>query len=492
MFKNGYAFVARTIPAASGTAEIIEVPRASLGTLWFLTDDGSAIELVESVTDIERTSPESPIGSIPDLVRANIGKRVSMLVLYTPTTTERLVGRILSVAGTLVMIQTDPGERQSVNLASIADLRSGELVTTAPSPQERERRFYRIKKSKPGGNVVMLSLERGMTWAPAYALDLTDPKKLTFVARATLLNDVLDLKSVPTRLITGFPNLPFASILDPISSGLSVDQWLGTLGMPGSMVNESRGGRQALMAQKAYAPMADALTVDFSGVPEAAGEGEGIGDLYFYDLKNVTLPRGARQSLNLFRFESEYRHVYVWDLAAEFDINQMRPIPIPREEDAVWHTIEFKNTTSQPLTTGVATILQKGELTGQTMLSYVPAGAKAEARINKALDVTTDRLEEEITRERGAIKDQNGNPYLDRITIKGTLKATNRKAETITLRVKKEVVGEILSASDAATILKLPGGLGQQNGRGRATWTVEIKAGEEKTLTYSYRVYVRA
>jgi len=249
---------------------------------------------------------------------------------------------------------------------------------------------------------------------------------------------------------------------------------------------------RSMMAQNAYEPLSDSAKLDFSGVPEAAGQGEGIGDLFFYDLSRITLPKGARQSCNLFRFESDYRHVYTWSLGAEYDINQMRPMPIPRVADEVWHTIEFTNTTAQPLTTGVATILQKGELTGQTTLSYIPAGAKAEARINKGLDITPDRLEEETARERGAIKDRNGNPTFDLITIRGTLKLTNRKRETVDVRITKDVVGEILTSSDGGKITKLAGGLGEVNGRGRSVWNLSISPAQEVTRTYTYRVYIRS
>ena len=58
MFKNGYAFVTRVIPAAGGKADVVEVPPASLGTLWFTTDDGGAIESIETASDVRRARRE--------------------------------------------------------------------------------------------------------------------------------------------------------------------------------------------------------------------------------------------------------------------------------------------------------------------------------------------------------------------------------------------------------------------------------------------------
>ena len=490
MFKNGYSFVTREIPLTGTTADVIEVPQASVGTLWFTTD-GGRLESVTSALDLMEMKVTNPIDGFAEILRANIGKTATVFIREPNNAVSEHKGEIKAV-GTQTFALDGGGGEAVFALASVHALTgaSPDFKISKTDTSTGERRYYRIATSGGAKRVMMMSLERGLTWAPAYALDVTDPKELTFVARATVLNDVFDLKGVDAKLITGFPNLPYRQILDPISANLSVDQWLGLLGS-GEMAAKGRQ-RDSMMTQNAMAPMSLADAPNWGSVPESAGDGEALGDLFFYNLPNLDLMKGARQSRNLFRFSSTYEDLYTWDVDAEFDANNIRYQPIPRESDEVWHALSFTNTSPQPLTTAVATAYQKGQLVGQSLLPYTPAGAKAEARIGKALDLVPDRLEEEVARERGAVKDRNGNAQYDLLTVKGTLVVTNRRKESAKLRVTKEVVGEIVATSPEAKVTKAPGGLGQQNPRGKAVWSSTVASGEKVTLTYTYRVYVRS
>ncbi len=494
MFKNGYAFVTREIPLTGTTADVIEVPPASVGTLWFTTD-GGALESVTSALDLMETQVTNPLNGFGEILKANVGREATALIKGSAGGEEprgTYTGKIVAAAEATFVLENPTG-RVVLPVAAIFSLigKGPDFKVSKTDTETGERRYYRIATSGGAKRVMMMALERGLTWAPAYALDITDPKALTFVARSTVLNDAFDLKDVDAKLITGFPNLPYRQILDPISANLSIDQWLGLLG-GGEMAKPVSRARESLMTQNAAAPMADAPGANWSSIPENAGDGESLGDLFFYNIPKLTLAKGARQSRNLFRFESPYEHVYTWDLAAEYDPYNYQFRPVPREADEVWHTVAFTNTSPQPLTMAVATVVQKSQIVGQAMLSYIAPGAKAEVRIGKALDLAPERLEEETARERGAIKDRNGNAQLDLLTVKGTLVVTNRRREAAKLRVTKEVVGEIVATSPLAKVTKSPGGLGQQNPTGKAVWTPTVAPGAKVTLTYSYRVYVRS
>lgn len=494
MFKNGYAFITREIPLTGTTADVIEVPQASVGTLWFTTDTGT-LDTITSALDLQETRVTNPLDGFGEILRANLGKTVTVYLREPKGDVSEHKGTIAAV-GLQTFILEAGGNRSILPLNMIHAVRGDgpDFKISKTDMLTGERRYYRIATTGGAKRVMMMSLERGLTWAPAYAMDITDPKELTFVARSTVLNDVFDLREVDAKLITGFPNLPFSAILDPISANMSIDQWLGLLG-GGPVAKGGVGGafaRREMMTQNAAAPMSPAADVDWGGVPEAAGNGESLGDLFFYNIPKLTLAKGARQSRNLFRFSSPYEHVYTWDLPAEYDPYNFQFRPIPREADEVWHTISFVNTSSQPLTTAVATVIQKGQLVGQSQLNYIAPSGKAEVRIGKALDIAPERLEEETARERGAIKDRSGNPIFDLLTVKGTLVLTNRRKEAAKIRVTKEVVGEIFETSPTAKVTKSPGGLGQQNTTAKAVWTPTVPAGEKVTLTYSYRVYVRS
>ena len=71
----------------------------------------------------------------------------------------------------------------------------------------------------------------------------SSPDKLVFTAKSTVLNDLLDFDNAKLRLITGFPNIQFQNILDPLTSGMSVDDWIRSIssGVPGGFGNGGGG-----------------------------------------------------------------------------------------------------------------------------------------------------------------------------------------------------------------------------------------------------------
>jgi len=498
LFKNGYAYVTREIAVKDGVANVVEIPQASLGTLWFWTEGGN-LESITSDEQLNKKTDVVPIETIAQLLENNVGKSVVVEARNPNLTTITLEGKIISATGDLVIFDVK-GEKMAITKGAIHTIRSSEpgFAVTISKISQSTQRYYRIKVSGKAKTVMMMSLEKGASWAPAYALDTTHPKKLTLVARATLLNDLTNFDAVPTRLITGFPNLQFKDILEPLTAQMTLDQWLGYLSMEprpnGGGGGFGGGGRREMMTQNAYS-VADAPAPDWSGVPTNGGNGEKIGDLFFYDFGALTLKKNARVMQTLFRTESPYEHIYCWDIDDEVTNNaEYRPADVnqPTKVEEVWHALKFKNTSGQPLTTGPASVYEKGQMIGQAQTSYVPRGADAELRITKALDIRPEQSEEEVTRERGAIKHPNGYPLFDLVTVKGTLVVKNQKSEPVKLVIKKNFTGEIIDAEKTPVITKTAKGLRDVNPKGKLTWTGSIPTGESITIKYTYKLYVRS
>jgi len=158
----------------------------------------------------------------------------------------------------------------------------------------------------------------------------------------------------------------------------------------------------------------------------------------------------------------------------------------------VWHALKFKNPSGQPLTTSVATTFDSGEIIGQDTLGYVPNGADTELRINKSLDIRAEGSEAELQRERGAVKNRDGYPIYDLVTIKGTLELTNMKRQAVATRVRRDLTGEVIDKADGAEIMKTTKGLTQMNPTTRLTYKRELKPGEKLSVSYQYKLYVRS
>ncbi len=492
MFKNGYAFVTREIPLTNGEANVVEVPQASLGTLWFWSDKG-ALDSVTSVDELNEKKVTVPVGSFAQALEQNVGCSVTV-----DTGNGVLEGKILGAMGEVLILERNGGTT-AITKTSIRSVTSSDakFKWTSESVQAQPRRYYRIKMKGRPASVQMMSLERGVTWSPGYAIDISDPKKLQVIAKATLLNDLTDLENVESRLITGFPNLEFKDILEPLTSRMPLDQWVNTMSPagPGGLGGAARNRRSEAMTQNAYMPGAAARDADWSGVPQAGGAGQAIGDLFFYDLKGLSLKKGSRVYQTLFRAESEYEHIYCWDIEDLIANNvEYRQIPPGQDKlpEEVWHALKFKNSANQPLTTAPVSILSNGELIGQSQTSYVPTGADAEVRINKSLDIRCEWFEEELSRERGAIKRYDNWPLYDLVRIKGTLEIHNMKADKVKMAVNKEFTGEIQSKSAEATVKKTVKSLREVNPGGTINWILNVDSGKKQTLNYEYTVYVRS
>lgn len=206
----------------------------------------------------------------------------------------------------------------------------------------------------------------------------------------------------------------------------------------------------------------------------------------------------------LFQAEAPYKELYTWLVEDQTldNIEYKFPSGDPGE---VWHSVRFKNTSGQPLTTSAVTTFKNGQMLGQDMLSYTPAGAEAEVRITKALDVRVEKSEEEVKREPGVIKqkvfvgtdntgkrlyeDQN---LFDRLHVKGTLVIRNNKASTVTMKVAKTLTGEVAAASHQAKVVKLAKGITDTNPTSVITWQTDVDSGKTTNLTYEFSILVKS
>lgn len=476
LFKNGFAVVVREWPLKDGEAIIEDAPQASLGTFWLTTSKG--LKIAEARTMLQRTPGERDAASVDELLGLNVGKTVTLIL--TDGKTE--MGKLTLVSQGMIMLQTKAGvaaHPRGLVRSILAEAPLNFKVKT-----ETDKRVVRVVTStKTPGFVYTFGLERGMTWAPAYSLDISDPKKLSITAKATVMNDLADLEGIEARFITGFPNLPFQNLLDPFTAGMAVQEFsnqMMTFGGGGGL------GAPGAMSQNALRRDARGSFSESFDIPDVAGSS--AEDLFFYPCPNVNLKRGERGYYVLFVGESEYKHIYTWDANNSIDANE-RYVGVPEEPGDVWHSLEFKNNTNQPWTTAPVITTQGGELLGQDTLNYTARGAETRVKITKALDIRADQLEEELTREQINVRvGPNDTRIADLVTLKGTLELRNMKTQDVTLSITREVVGEVDSADENPTITKVVKGLRAINPRTRLAWNLNLKGGESKRVTFTYKV----
>jgi hypothetical protein len=477
LFKNGYAVVVREAALTGDRDYVIEdMPRAVLGTMWISATPGTKIESV-IVTNQETTS-ERNVASLEEMLSANVGKRLAFRV------GDRIIeGELRSADGNLIVIRTNAGTT-GINKNMVSEISSdGEMIWKVKATSTKPVMKMRINAAR-GAKLSIVSLERGLTWFPGYSLDITDPKKLRLVSKATILNDLADLPNIEVRLITGFPNVPFVGWWDPLTSRESVDQFVNQLMQMGTpqQLRERRDAFANTMGQMA-APRSGGFDESFNISPLPGISSE---DLFFYRLANVEMKRGDRGYFILLALESDYSHIYEWEIPDK--VNESRYVQQEDRPGDVWHSFKFKNNSQQPLTTGPATIFKAGEIMGQDSLLYTSVGAESTVKMNKALDVRAEDFEEEIARV--VLEQPIRGSWYDVVTLKGTLSITNRKGEAVELKITKELTGEMVSSDGNPKVRTITRGLRAVNPRQMLEWTVRIPAGESRTITYTYKVHL--
>jgi len=490
LFKNGYAVIVREVPLTGADTFVQLIPQGSLGTLWITGSKGVKFDEIVNTT-VEQVV-ENEASSLDQMLVLNVGKTLTLGISSDDQVVGRKVtGKLVSATGQIVIIETE-GKVQAFQKSWVTSVTSKDGDLKWGFKSSTTKRGLRIKSQGPSdGKAYIVALEKGATWAPAYALDITDDKKLKITAKATILNDISDFDDIEVKLVTGFPNIPFTGTIDPMSYQGQVDQFVGLMMQAGTPVNYKGGGPMggAMLSQ-------NSLRADFRGSFDEAFAanpvpGDQLGDLFFYKQPGVKMKTGDRGYYVLFTNECDYDHLYTWDAdmgAVPMDNNiQVGQSETPGD---VWHCLKFKNESKQPFTTAPATTFKNGEILGQDTMNYTSVGAETLVKITKALDIRADKKTEEVARERGVIKDSNNNPIWDLVTVKETFLISNRKSEKVKLRVNKMIRGDSVTADFEAKDQKTAQGLSDMNPMHRLEWNVEVEPGKTQTLTCTYKTYV--
>ena len=516
LFKNGLGFITRAaeLPAGQGIVLIEGLPAPAHGTFWVhALDSGAAIRDVvaferETVGRIEATS-------VQEIIEANVGQTVDLRLGDKETVHAKIVsvptdrgpdpprsnpGRFGYDAGayatppqasSLVILQSSGGT-MAVNKNAVLQVSSasGALKTTI----ERRKRTVtlRLRAERRGGpgRIAVAYMAKGITWAPSCAIDITDARKARLTARAEIIDEIEDLDGAQVNLVTGFPNLKFADVIDPIAMRGDLAAFLNSVSNPAP--GGSSGYRGAVMQQ---AVLSNARMDDESMFPAYASgplEGQTMEELFFYPQSGVTLRQGERGYYPLYTAEVPYEHLYEWHIEDALDQQDQYRTPEaePEKAEEVWHSIRLTNSSRVPWTTAPALTMQGGQVLGQDLIHYTSPGGKTTVKITKAVDIKAERAESETARQRNAASFY-GTSY-DLVEVHGKLEAVNYKDKGITLTITKELSGEVLASSPAAKVAKTAKGLKQVNPKSALTWELPVRSRARVEIDYGYKVYVRA
>lgn len=496
LFKNGLAVV--TCEAALGKAgsyTLEDVPHPVHGTFW-IDGGGAAVDAAVKMRDVEVPITEAGVGSLQDDLA---GKKVTLHVkgANRPPVTGTMVKFKAAKEGESVtpsrflVVQTAKGRVyvEASEVTSVESEDAGDKVT-----RRRPQLVLSLGATdKAETKVTLRYLTHGMTWAPSYRIDITDPKTLTLEQHAVVKNELTDLDGAEVRLISGFPSVQFAHVRSPMTPGITLPVYFSELA--NRMYRDVDVLSNNVVSQQASfnyrSPSAPAL----GAIPT----GEGV-DLHYQPIGKRTLAKDDSLALMVAKGKADYERIVEWlvpdnrDEYGRYDGRGRDYDGRPRsEDDDAWDALKFKNPLSFPMTTAPAMVTAKGQFNGQRTSYWTNAGEETILRVERALSVRTRAAENEQLGKNGADTRDFvwiGGRQFRKSTVEGELAVSNHRKETIQMVVRRRFSGELVKADENPTVTLREEGVYSVNKRNEMVWNLSLKGGEEKRLKYSYTVLV--
>ena len=487
LFKNGLAVVRCevTLPKA-GTYYLEEVPQPVHGTYYI--ESPIPVETLVKMIDVEVPANETAPGNLQDdlgeegdrhLQGRNRAPVVGTMMKLKPAKGEE------GAATRFLVIQTAKG-RAYVEAAEVASVESDE-----PGDKVIRRKPRMLLSLGDGAKaetkITLHYLTRGLTWAPSYRIDISDPKTLTLEQHAVVRNELTNLEGAEVRLISGFPSVEFKHVQSLISRNTTMMQFFAELGAGIGRDIDTLGN--GIVSQQA---ISNNFRSPYNVALGATPAGEGV-DLHYQSIGKRTLGEGESLALSVAKGKADYERIVEWlvpDNRDEYGRYNRRDRE--REESDAWDALKFKNPLAFPMTTAPATVTANGLFNGQRTSFWVNSGEETILRVEKALSIRTRAIENEQLKPDGTGRDLiwiGGSQYR-RTTVEGEVAVSNHRKEAVQIVIRRRFSGDLVASEGTPTVTLREEGVFSINKRNELIWTLPLKSGEERKLKYTYTVLV--
>lgn len=507
LFKNGLAVIKRELTVdGPGTYVLEEVPEPVHGTYWVESKD--AVESLVKMREVEVPARQSATVNFQEELagkKVTIHFRGEKVPPLTGTIVElprsgrddearareravRYYGEVPAQPPRMLIVQTAKG-RAYVDSSDIVYVEA----EGASDKVKQRRPVLHLTVSgteKKQSTIGITYLARGISWAPSYRVDISDPKTLTIEQSAVIKNELANLDGAEVKLISGFPSVQFANVTSPLAPHMTWSTFFDQLNR--RLDWESDGLRNTLAQQRSNAHMP--MSLNLSAMPS----GEGV-DIHYQSIGKRTLAEGEALSLSLASGKASYERIVEWlvpdtrDEDGRAHNSRRHSGDNPDDEhDAAWDALKFKNPFKFPMTTASALVMANGQFNGQRLSYWVNSGEETMLRVTKALSVRTRALEYEDQMPSGKERELvwvGGRQYR-KVTVQGELTANNHRQEVVSMVIRRRFSGDLLKADGSPKTVLREEGAYSVNRRNELVWTFLLASNEEKKLTYRYTVLV--
>lgn len=481
VFKNGLGFFVREgeVELRDGWCVADKVPPAAFGTLAiYTTSEDGFVDIVGAgqgeVVHFNDEDEKSDAATIRKRLEQIVHLRVK--IGYKQNQKDRTAsGKLVSVGPKFLILE----EEDKIFAVPVEGVVSYQLL-------DKGMRIH-VAKEKDGGalngkaSVGIAHLQKGITWIPDYTLKILNDEEAELICRGTLVNEAEDLIHCDVNFVVGLPHFVHTNHMAPLAVG-QVIRSLAVSSTPVSLGNAIMNRSQlvqnvAPIVNTHPRPNTPAVTAAqptnlsrmISQLPMSVGASK---DYTVYTKKDLTVRRGEKALVTLFRTKIRYSHRYTWNTSREVE-----------------HFFMLHNSTKTAWTTGPCLGLEKMRPMTEDLLKYTPVGGSARLKVSSAINIGYGRNEREIDRKLKAHSPRH-NTYFDMVTLKGTLSLHNREKDEVTIEINAPVAGRPIEASDEGRLSVNTKELRLKERKGSTHWTVTLKPGERKDLTYTYERYV--
>ncbi len=486
LFKNGLAVVRREATLGkAGTYIFDDVPEAIHGTYWI--ESAAPVETLVKSREVDVPVAEVQPGDLQDDLA---GKKVTI----------HFKGEKLPpVIGTVAKFKVPKSEVRHPSRFLIIETAKGRSYVEASeiASVEAEGNDGKVKLRRPQllltlgatekaeTKISIRYLARGITWAPSYKIDISDPKSLTLEQHAVVKNELADLTDAEVRLISGYPSVQMSHVDSLLSPRTNMAVFFSELSRTGARENVQTMVGNA-MQQNSQFNASNLFMPSLGAIPT----GEGV-DVHYEPIGKRTLADGDALSLTVAKGTAKYERIVEWLVPDTRDVHgRAAERREADEDDSPWDALRFKNPLKFPMTTGPAMVVADGKFNGQRTSFWVNAGEETVLRVEKALSVRTRSMETEDAKEGNRDLVWVGARQYRKTAVDGEVTVNNHRKETVQLVIRRRFSGELVSAEGEPKSSLREDGVYSVNKRNELFWTIPLKAGEERKLKYRYSVLV--
>ncbi|MGC2236566.1 MAG: hypothetical protein WA584_10420 [Pyrinomonadaceae bacterium] len=524
VFKNGYAFTYREgeAQAQNGWVYTNNTPIGVLGTVWGYSGSPNVRVMQLLASENEKREMER-VTDVAEILIANEGARIRFIDNYSKQFegTYEIVSRNRNFASPVLRIDnyTDEYREDQVTIAlktetglmffNAAAIRNIEIVGQPKMEKIRMSKENRLALKVEGArdgervNLGIAALERGIRWIPAYRVEVkgSPVKEAKLELEAMLINELTDLKNSEVFFVVGVPHFLFQETMSPLSMNA------GFAGVSSYFQAGTRNNRRDTYSNAIMSQVASQSENTYDGeddaTPTVSAEERSntfsAEQLFLYQATDITLKKNERASLRLFSLTVPASEVFEWTLndapntTQRYLDNSGNSNSTPLLQDLsskVWYALRLKNQTGMPWTTAPALSFRDWKPMGQDMLSFTPVGGENILRITPATEVIGTHTLEEKARVQAQIRYAGSTYSFDLITVEGTIKLKNIKKDAVEVVLTRNLIGDVVSATDAGKISREGLNLQAVNPNSVVKWSLSLPSGE-KEIKYTYKIYVR-